>query len=108
MLVTVRNLMPLTEIYYSAIVPRISDNYSTGINTVNRNIKSYCFENSFNFIPHYQFYRNPEKINYELFIEDKVHPTREGSTIIAKNIISVYRKYNNRSDIMDCDKTQQI
>ena len=94
LLQSTKSLMPSTELFYSAIIPRIGDNFLPGLNSVNRNIRSFCTENSVKFISHFQFYLDSERINFKFFINDKVHPTREGSTILAKNMIAAYRNYN--------------
>ena len=95
-----QGIMPETVLHFSALLPRIGDNYLPGIFDVNRNVREFCISNNIKFIPHYDFHiinGPPDHITYnmnnKLFIGDKTHPTKKGSTVIAKNFISSYRNY---------------
>ena len=92
-----QTLMPLTKIHYSAIIPRVSDSFINGINAVNENVEHFCSENHISFIQHFQFFTKDHGMNFKMFIADKVHPTREGSSVIAKNFIASYRNYRKSS-----------
>ena len=88
-----RRLMPHSKIYFSAIIPRLGNKYLPGINNINRNMRLFCAENGFQMIPHYQFYSDANNINFNLLNKDAIHPTKKGSSTIAKNIIAIYRNY---------------
>ena len=93
MLESTRQVMPGTKIFYSAIIPRTHNNYLPAINEVNKNIRKFCAKNGFQMIPHYQFYTDASTINFKLLREDIIHPTHEGTNILARNIIALYRNY---------------
>ena len=93
MLQNTRRLMPKAKIYFSAIIPRVKNEWLPEINTVNGNLRTFCGQNLVQFIPHYQFYENSGNINFRLLCKDMVHPTREGTVVLARNIIAIYRNY---------------
>ena len=92
MVTQIISIMPETKIYYSLILPRISENYVYGINEINNAITSFCNTIKVNVIQHTEFCNNGV-LNYNLLRKDVVHPSYKGTSIFAKNIIFAYRNY---------------
>ena len=65
MITQIISIMPETKIYYSLILPRISENYVHGINEINNAITSFCNTIKVNVIQHTEFCNNGV-INYNL------------------------------------------
>ena len=74
MITQILSIMPETKIYYSLILPRISENYVYGINEINNAITSFCNTIKVNVIQHTEFCNNGV-INYNLLRKDVVHPS---------------------------------
>ena len=92
MITQIISVMPETKIYYSLILPRISENYVYGINEKDNAMTSFCNTIKVNVIQHTEFCNNGV-INYNLLRKDVVHPSYKGTSIFAKNIIFAYRNY---------------
>ena len=84
--------MPETKLYYSLILPRISENYINGINEINNAISTFCDKIKVDVIQHTAFCNNGE-INYNLPRKDAIHPSYKGTSVFTKNIIFAYRNY---------------
>lgn len=95
MLIDVTKIMPNTQLYYSLILPRISNNYLPGINQINNEMTNFCDKNRIKVIFHSNFGGN-SKINYQLFNKDIVHPNFKGTSTFARDIIHTYRNYDSR------------
>ena len=67
------SIMPETKLYYSLILPRISENYLNGINEINNAISTFCNKIKVDVIQHTAFCNNGE-INYNLLRKDAIHP----------------------------------
>ena len=84
--------MPETKLYYSLILPRISENYLNGINEINNAISTFGNKIKVDVIQHTAFCNNGE-INYNLLRKDVIYPSYKGTSVLAKNIIFAYRNY---------------
>ena len=87
-----QEITPQSKFYHSNILPRFH-NYVSGIRFINTEMEKFCRKYRINVINHPQFY-DGEKTNYKLFKNDYIHPTPNDTSIIARNIIAVYRKYH--------------
>ena len=86
-------ITPISKVYHSNILPRYH-NYISSIRFINTEMEKFCSKyNNITVIDHPQFY-DSERTNYKLLKNDLVHPTPNGTSIIAKNIIAAYRKYH--------------
>ena len=75
--------MPETKLYYSLILPRISENYLNGINEINNAISTFCNKIKVDVIQRTAFCNNGE-INYNLLRKDAIHPSYKGTSVFAK------------------------
>ena len=73
------------------MIPRTDNEILYALNIINNKVASYCRTLRIKSINHPQF--GMKTINFKLLKHDRVHPTKEGTQIMAKNMISVYRNY---------------
>ena len=86
-------IMPNTTIYFSHILPRMSNEHLNGINTINARITQFAVTNNFKIIPHNDF-QLQSGINVQLMNQrGLVHPNFKGTLTFAKNLIASYRNY---------------
>ena len=91
---TIKHTSPYTQIYHSNILPRLNQDFLSRSNYINYNIGLLCLNENIKIIKHPQY--GNETINFDLLIHDHVHPTERGTSIIAKNMIAVYRNYGKK------------
>ena len=87
----VRSMFPSTYVYHSTMLPRLDNNILHYINLINKEIETYCKTLRMKTIFHPQFGIN--QINFNILNDDVIHPTFNGTSIMARNIIAVYRNY---------------
>ena len=90
---TIRNMFPNTTIFNSAMIPRKSDEFLYALKIINEEVELYIRTLRIKTISHLQFGTNT--INYNLLKHDKVHPTKAGTILRARNMIAIYRNYRN-------------
>ena len=86
------SIMPETKLYYSLILPRISENYHNGINEIHNAISNFCNKIKVDVIRYTAFCNNSE-INYNLLRKDAIHSSYKGTSVFEENIIFAYRNY---------------
>ena len=91
---TIRNSLPNTKIYHSAMLPRNNNGVLHAVNLINNQVERHCQSIRIKSIRHSQF--GEREMNLKILRDDRVHPTVNGSSIIAKNIIAVYRNYQRQ------------
>lgn len=75
----IRDLMPETKIYFSAILPKENVRFNPGINEINRHIFNVSTMMNFEFIPHTSFCQRGI-VNERLYgIHDRIHLSRAGT-----------------------------
>ena len=87
----VRSLFPATYIYHSSMIPRLNDGILHDLNYINKETSAYCKSLGIKTIDHPQF--GCTEINYNILRHDRIHPTFNGTSIIARNISAIYRNY---------------
>ena len=92
----IRQHIPNTKLFVSALLPKMDKNISTDISYINNEIRKYCYNQEISFITHDTFSLRNNEINYDMIRPDRVHPTKAGTGRLAGNIISEYRKFNRR------------
>ena len=74
----VKSLMPTTELFFSAILPKINDSFSPGINEINYLVFNACKTLGIKFIQHSRFSRHG-CIQVSLYtLADLIHLNRRG------------------------------
>ena len=88
----IRKMFPSTLIYNSAMIPRLENGVLYALNRINDEVASHCHSLKIKTIRYPQF--GTHEINFNYLKHDTIHPTFTGTSIMAKNIIAVYRNYN--------------
>ena len=77
------------------MLPRIQNDWLRAFNFINQHVVRHCRSINIKTIRHSQFGTN--EMNLKNLKYDRIHPTMNGSSIIAKNMIAVYRNYDRQS-----------
>ena len=90
----IRNMFPSTKIFNSAMIPRRNNDILYALNYINNKVELYCRTLKINTIKHPQF--GVHELNCKILKRDLIHPTFNGMSIIARNMIAVYRNYHSQ------------
>ena len=78
--------MPRTDIYFSAILPKVDNNFTPGINEINSLVFSACKALDIKFVQHQRFSRNG-LMNESLYtLSDLIHLNRGGVRQLSYDI----------------------